>query len=74
MDERVRRGMLGAVENGAVGVWFDGPSPHVHRVPGYPPELALIDLWYTSGEPWSSRGEEIAVLATVGVADQPALA
>jgi mannose-6-phosphate isomerase-like protein (cupin superfamily) len=47
MDEDVRRVVLGADATGAVGVWFDGPSPHVHGVPGYPPELALVDLWYT---------------------------
>jgi mannose-6-phosphate isomerase-like protein (cupin superfamily) len=51
MDDQVRRVVLGADANGAVGVWFDGPSPHVHGIPGYPPELALIDLWYTDDEP-----------------------
>jgi naringenin degradation protein FdeH len=51
MDDQVRRVVLGAEPTGSVGVWFDGPSPHVHRVPGYPPELALVDLWYTGPEP-----------------------
>jgi hypothetical protein len=114
MDERVRRVVLGADDDGSVGVWFDGPSPHVHGVPGYPPELALVDLWYTDaapapprvdtaardvaiapepggtlfrvvrfppddalpkaddGTPWSNRTTEMAVLATVGVADPAA--
>jgi hypothetical protein len=47
MDDDVRRVVLGADAAGTTSVWFDGPSPHVHGVPGYPPELALIDLWYT---------------------------
>jgi mannose-6-phosphate isomerase-like protein (cupin superfamily) len=47
MDDDVRRVVLGADATGKVAVWFDGPSPHVHGVPGYPPELALVDLWYT---------------------------
>jgi hypothetical protein len=55
MSDDVRRVVLGADESGAVSVWFDGPSPHVHGVPGYPPELALIDLWYTDAKPAPPR-------------------
>jgi hypothetical protein len=47
MPEPVRRVVLGAGADGTTSVWFDGPSPHVQGVPGYPPELALVDLWYT---------------------------
>lgn len=55
MDEQVRRVVLGSDANGSVDVWFDGPSPHVHGVPGYPPELALVDLWYTDPQPAPPR-------------------
>ncbi len=55
MSVQVRRVVLGADGDGAVGVWFDGPSPHVHGVPGYPPELALVDLWYTVTAPTTPR-------------------
>jgi mannose-6-phosphate isomerase-like protein (cupin superfamily) len=51
MDDGIRRVVLGADAHGDMGVWFDGPSDHVHGVPGYPPELALIDLWYTDAAP-----------------------
>ena len=50
MDE-VRRVVVGTGADGVASVWFDGPSPHVHGVPGYPPELALIDLWYADPTP-----------------------
>lgn len=55
MDDEVRRVALGTDVNGSVGVWFDGPSPHVHGIPGYPPELALVDLWYTDATPTTPR-------------------
>jgi hypothetical protein len=51
MDDQIRRVVVGAGNTGDVSVWFDGPSDHVHGVPGYPPELALIDLWYTDTNP-----------------------
>jgi hypothetical protein len=51
MADDVRRVVLGADATGITSVWFDGPSPHVHGVPGYPPDLALIDLWYTDAAP-----------------------
>jgi hypothetical protein len=50
MDD-VRRVVIGTDADGGASVWFDGPSPHVHGVPGYPPELALVDLWYTDPTP-----------------------
>jgi hypothetical protein len=47
MSGDVRRVVLGVDDEGAVSVWADGPSPHVHHLPGYPDDLALIDLWYS---------------------------
>ena len=55
MDEQVRRVVLGTDVDGTVAVWFDGPSPHVHGVPGYPPELAPVDVGYTDAEPAPPR-------------------
>jgi hypothetical protein len=55
MTATVRRVVLGAEPDGTVDVWFDGPSAHVHGVPGYPPELALVDLWYTAATPATPR-------------------
>jgi mannose-6-phosphate isomerase-like protein (cupin superfamily) len=43
----VRRVVVGADVDGTTSVWSDGPSPHVHSLPGYPPSLDLVDLWYT---------------------------
>lgn len=43
----VRRVVVGADDDGTTSVWSDGPSPHVHTLPGYPPSLDLVDLWYT---------------------------
>lgn len=67
MPEPVRRVVLGADAAGATSVWFDGPSPHVHGVPGYPPELALVDLWYTD----STRAEPRVDTADRDVAIAP---
>ena len=51
MGPRNRRVVLGADAEGAVSVWSDGASPHVHTLPGYPDDLALVDLWYTGAQP-----------------------
>jgi naringenin degradation protein FdeH len=45
----VRRVVVGPDASGAAVVQADGPSPHVHTLPGMPADLALVDLWYTSG-------------------------
>ncbi len=55
MGEAVRRVVVGSDTDGSAAVWFDGPSPHVHGVTGYPPELALVDLWYTDAQPAPPR-------------------
>jgi mannose-6-phosphate isomerase-like protein (cupin superfamily) len=69
MDEQVRRVVLGEDADGDVAVWFDGPSPHVHGVPGYPPELALVDLWYTDPTP-TAPGVDAAA-REVAIAPEP---
>lgn len=51
MGPRNRRVVLGTDAEGAVSVWSDGASPHVHTLPGYPDDLALVDLWYTGAQP-----------------------
>ena len=43
----VRRVVVLADEHDVPHVVADGPSPHVHTLPGMPPDLGLTDLWYT---------------------------
>jgi hypothetical protein len=43
----VRRVVVLADDQDVARVVADGPSPHVHTLPGMPPDLGLTDLWYT---------------------------
>jgi hypothetical protein len=45
--EPVRRVVVLTDDQDVARVVADGPSPHVHTLPGMPPDLALTDLWYT---------------------------
>ncbi len=47
----VRRVVVAGDDHGHAHVVADGPSPHVHTLPGMPAGLGLIDLWYTDGAP-----------------------
>ena len=47
----VRRVVVASDDDGRAHVVDDGPSPHVHTLPGVPADLGLIDLWYTDGTP-----------------------
>ena len=47
----VRRVVVALDGAGQPRVVADGPSPHVHTLPGLPPDLGLTDLWYTDGAP-----------------------
>lgn len=50
----VRRVVV-ALQDGSPRVVADGPSPHVHTLPGMPPDLGLTDCWYTDGAPSDRR-------------------
>jgi quercetin dioxygenase-like cupin family protein len=43
----VRRVVVLADADDVPRVVADEPSPHVHTLPGMPPDLGLTDLWYT---------------------------
>lgn len=49
----------------------DGPSPHVHTLPGMPDDLGLTDLWYTGGGAlpagtWDAADRDLAVAPDPG--------
>ena len=50
----VRRVVV-ALRDGTPRVVADGPSPHVHTLPGMPSDLGLTDCWYTDGAPSDRR-------------------
>ena len=47
MIEPVRRVVVRPDADGKATIAFDGPSPHVHTLPGMSRDLGLTDLWYT---------------------------
>lgn len=47
MIEPVRRVVVRHNRAGKSAIAHDGPSPHVHTLPGMSPDLGLTDLWYT---------------------------
>jgi hypothetical protein len=47
----VRRVVVAGDDHGQAHIVADGPSPHVHTLPGMPADLGLTDLWYTDGAP-----------------------
>jgi hypothetical protein len=51
----------------------DGPSPHVHTLPGMPDDLGLTDLWYTDPDAarpaagaWDTAARDLAVAPDAG--------
>jgi hypothetical protein len=63
----VRRVVVRAEPDGTAIVVADAPSPHVHTLPGMPPDLGLTDLWYT-GEGSGADDGANCDLAAVSVA------
>ena len=55
MIERVRRVVVRPDADHHTAVAFDGPSPHVHTLPGMSADLGLTDLWYTGDDAAASR-------------------
>jgi quercetin dioxygenase-like cupin family protein len=50
MIEPVRRVVVRPDRDGKTTVALDGPSPHVHTLPGMTADLGLTDLWYTGDD------------------------
>jgi quercetin dioxygenase-like cupin family protein len=64
----VRRVVVLADEHDVPHVVADGPSPHVHTIPGMPPDLGLTDLWYTGpgADQQDGANRELAVAPDPG--------
>lgn len=63
----VRRVVVRANPDGTATVVADAPSPHVHTLPGMPPDLGLTDLWYTG----VGSGAEDGAARELAVAPDP---
>jgi hypothetical protein len=59
----VRRVVVTLDGAGQRRVVADGPSPHLHTLPGLPPDLGLTDLWDTDGAPTDRRAVDPATRA-----------
>lgn len=64
----VRRVLSVSNRDGTVRIVEDGPSPHVHTLPGMPGDLGLTDLWRTDpqGTPDDAADGPLAVAPAVG--------